>query len=286
MTRHLLWLLLASTTISLVGCGADPEAATGDAERFITLGSTTSTRDSGLLDHLDPLFEADTGISVRVIAAGTGRALEMGRRGDVDVLLVHHRPSEDAFVAAGDAPYRRDVMYIDFVIVGPPDDPAGVRSVTTAAAALEAIADTDALFLSRGDDSGTHKAELALWAAAGRSAGERGDGYRESGSGMGATLNTASELGAYTLTDRGTWLSFRNRGHLELLLEGDPPLRNPYGVLPISPTKHPHVKFADAEAYVDWLVSPTGQAAIAAFRVGGEPLFFANAAQAKPAAAD
>ncbi len=277
MTRPAHYLVLTLMLVVASACGNEPDASVPPAgERFITLGSTTSTRDSGLLDDLNARFEAATGISVRVVAAGTGRALEMGRRGDVDALLVHHRPSEDAFVANGDAPYRRDVMFNDFVIVGPAADPAGVAALTTATEALRAIAAQDQLFLSRGDDSGTHKAERGLWDAAGIGEDARGGGYRESGSGMGATLNTAKELGAYTLTDRGTWLAFGDRGDLVQLLEGDPPLRNPYGVLPISPTRHPHVKFEDAEAYVNWLVSDEGQRAIAGFRVRGEPLFFPN----------
>ena len=244
---------------------------------FLLLASTTSTRDSGLLADLLPRFEARTGIEVRVVAVGTGRALELGRRGDVDALLVHDRASEDAFVADGHGQLRRDVMYNDFVIVGPADDPAGLSGMESAAAGLAAIAASKALFLSRGDDSGTHKAELRLWLPAGvdpRPAS--GSWYRETGNGMGATLNTAAELGAYVLTDRGTWLSFRNRRGLGIRLEGDPPLRNPYGVLVVSPERHAHVKVELARKLADWLVSPEGQEAIAAFRVNGRQLFFVD----------
>ena len=253
---------------------------------YITLGSTTSTRDSGLLAHLAPMFEAESGIAVRVVAVGTGRALEYGRRGDVDVLLVHHRPSEERFVADGYAPYRRDVMYNDFVFVGPADDPAGLRSAATAKQALAKIAGSEARFLSRGDDSGTHKAERGLWANAGIEPRDHsGAWYLETGSGMGATLNTAAEMGAYALTDRGTWLSFANRRGLELLFHGDPPLRNPYGILPIDPDRHPHVKFEAAERFIAWLTSETGRAAIEAFRVGGEPLFFVDRSHSAEAGA-
>ena len=279
-------LALLLTVVFLLGCpagersvepsqGSPPSAVEETA--YITLGSTTSTRDSGLLAHLTPLFEARTGIAVRVIAVGTGRALEYGRRGDVDLLLVHHRPSEDAFVAEGYSPYWRDVMYNDFVIVGPPSDPAGVRGMTRATEALATIAKNGATFVSRGDDSGTHKAELALWSAAGVDpVRHSGSWYREIGSGMGAALNIASEIRAYLLTDRGTWVSFRNRSGLEILLEGDPTLRNPYSVMPISAERHPHVKLEASERFIEWLVSEEGQAAIDAFRVDGERLFFAH----------
>ena len=252
-------------------------AASAEQAPFLMLGATTSTRDSGLLGELSQHFEARTGIAVRVIAVGTGRALEYGRRGDVDLLLVHHRPSEDAFVAEGYAPYRRDVMYNDFVIVGPVDDPAGVRGMASATAALARLAAVRARFVSRGDDSGTHKKERALWSAAGLDpTPHSGTWYLETGSGMGATLNIAVEMGAHALTDRGTWLSFHNRGGLEILVEGDPPLRNPYGIMPIDPKRHPHVKFELAERFIDWLRSDEGLDAIDGFRVGGQPLFFAD----------
>lgn len=245
----------------------------------ITLASTTSTENSGLLGNILPLFTAETGIPVRVVAVGTGAALNLGRQGDADVLLVHARSDEDAFVAAGHGTYRRDVMFNDFVIVGPHDDPAGISGTADASHALARIAETRATFVSRGDDSGTHKAERRLWAETDVDPQSASGGwYKESGSGMGATLNTASGLGAYTLTDRGTWLSFRNRGDLEIVLEGDPPLLNPYGVLLVNPARHPHIHADAAKKLISWLTGATGQAAIAAFRVDGQQLFFPNAA--------
>jgi tungstate transport system substrate-binding protein len=258
-------------------------AAIGPApagERFITVASTTSTQNSGLFDHVLPRFRARTGIQVRVVAVGTGQALKLARNGDADVLLVHHKPSEEQFVADGYGVERRDVMYNDFVIVGPGADPAGLRGLTDAAAALHKVAEAPAAFVSRGDDSGTHKQELALWGAAGvdvRAAS--GTWYRETGSGMGATLNTASAMNAYALTDRATWMTFANKGELALLVEGDPGLFNQYGVILVNPAKHPHVKQADGQAFIDWLTSADGQAAIADFRPGGRQLFFPNAAK-------
>ncbi len=262
----------------LLGLGA-PTAA---GERFITLASTTSTENSGLFGHVLPRFTAETGVAVRVVSVGTGQAIRLAERGDADVLLVHHRPSEEAFVAAGYGVARHDVMYNDFVIVGPRDDPAGVAGAGTVADALNRIADARAAFASRGDDSGTHKKEQELWAQAGTDpVAASGAWYRETGSGMGATLNVASGLGAYTLTDRGTWLRFANRGDLELLFENDPPLFNPYGVIAVDPRRHPHVKAEDARRFVAWLVSPAGQQAIAEFRIDGEQAFFPNAARAE-----
>jgi tungstate transport system substrate-binding protein len=244
------------------------------ADRFITLASTTSTRDSGFFDSVLPLFEAKTGIEVRVVAVGTGRALRLAEKGDVDAVLVHDRASELQFVAEGYGIGRREVMYNDFLVVGPGADPAKLRGMTDAATALARIAESGALFASRGDDSGTHKAELRLWEAAGVDArAASGSWYRETGAGMGATLNTASELGAYLLADRGTWVSFKNRGDLQVLVEGDPRLRNVYGAILVDPERHPHVKSEDARAFVDWLVSEQGQAAIADFRIGREQLF-------------
>lgn len=242
---------------------------------YIILASTTSTRDSGLLAHILPRFEARTGIAVRVIAVGTGRALGLGEKGDVDALLVHDTVSEERFMAEGHGSLRREVMYNDFVIVGPVDDPAGIATTTDAAEALATIAARKALFVSRGDDSGTHKAELRLWKAADHDpSGASGSWYRETGSGMGATLNTASELGAYALSDRGTWLSFRNRRELRILVQGDPPLRNVYGVLVVNPQRHPHTKARLARKLVDWLSSEEGRRAIADFRLEDQPLFF------------
>ena len=244
-------------------------------DRFITLGSTTSTRDSGLLDHLLPLFKAKTGVEVHVVAVGSGQAFVLGRKGDVDVLLVHDRPAEDEFVADGAGIERRDVMYNDFVLVGPRADPAGVHGLHDAPAALAKIAAKQSPFASRGDGSGTHQAERRLWHAA--AVEPSGTWYRETGSGMGATLNTASGMGAYALTDRATWDTFANRGDLELLVDGDPRLRNPYSVILVNPARQPHVKVNDARRFADWLTSPDGQAAIGAFQRDGKPLFAPDA---------
>jgi tungstate transport system substrate-binding protein len=250
-------------------------AALAQEPPFVTLASTTSTNDSGLFEAILPRFERESGIAVRVVAVGTGQAIELGRRGDADVLLVHDRRSEDAFLAEGHALFRRDVMYNDFVIVGPAADPAAIRGLQDAARALAQLAAREAVFVSRGDDSGTHKAELRLWAAAGidpRSASGRW--YREVGGGMGATLNVANELRGYALADRATWLAYRKREALAVLVEGDPRLRNPYGVLVVDPARHPHAKSALATRFADWLTGPKGRQAIEAFRIGGEPAFF------------
>jgi len=210
-----------------------------------------------------------------VVAQGTGQALETGKRGDADVVFVHSRAAEDAFVAEGWGVRRHQVMYNDYVVVGPEEDPAAVRGATDAAAAFAAIAGAKAPFTSRGDDSGTHLAEQALWERAGIR--PEGDWYRETGSGMGATLNMAAELPAYALTDRGTWISFANKGDLAILYEGDPALFNPYGVILVNPERHPHVKVEQGQAFIDWLVSPEGQAAIASYQIDGQQLFFPNA---------
>ena len=247
---------------------------------FITLASTTSTQNSGLLAEILPQFEAESGVAVRVVAVGTGAAIRMASKGDADVLLVHDRTSEDVFVSEGYGVERFDVMYNDFVIVGPKSDPAGVveKAAGRAAEALRLIAGARAVFVSRGDDSGTHKAEMRLWTQAGIDPIDfSGQWYRETGSGMGATLNTANAMDGYALTDRGTWLSFRNRGELRIVVEGDPPLFNPYGVIQVSSKKHPHVKAEAAHAFVAWLVGPKGQAAIGAFRLDGQELFHPNA---------
>jgi tungstate transport system substrate-binding protein len=247
-------------------------------ERFITLASTTSTEQSGLFAHLLPAFTAATGIGVRVVALGTGQALDVGRRGDADALLVHDRAAEEKFVAEGWGGPRHAVMYNDFVIIGPAADPAGIAGLADSDTALRRIAAAGAPFVSRGDRSGTHAAELRLWQLAGiNPASGRGTWYREVGQGMGPALNTAAAQEAYLLADRGTWLAFRNRQDLRVLVERDQRLFNQYGVIAVSPTRHPHVKSAEAERLIAWLVGPPGQAAIAAYRVGGEQLFFQNA---------
>jgi tungstate transport system substrate-binding protein len=249
-------------------------ALPASAQQFITVASTTSTEQSGLFRHLLPAFEKKTGIQVRIVALGTGQALDMGRRGDADVAFVHDKAAEEKLVAEGLFVERRDVMYNDFVIVGPKSDPAGARG-KDAAAGLARIAQVQAPFASRGDRSGTHAAELRLWHMA--SVQPKGHWYRETGSGMGPTLNVASGMNAYALTDRGSWLSFRNRGDLVILVEGDKRLFNQYGVMLVNPRKHPHVKQAQARTFIDWLVSDQGQQAIAAYRIEGEQLFFPNA---------
>jgi len=252
------------------------------ADRFITVASTTSTENSGLFGYLFPLFQQDSGIAVRVVAVGTGQAIALAQRGDADVLLVHHRPSEEQFVAEGFGVTRADVMYNDFVIVGPQADPAGIKGMTDAVTALAQIAVQRAPFVSRGDDSGTHKLELSLWNTTGVNvAAASGTWYRETGAGMGGTLNIASGLEAYSLTDRGTWVSFTNRGTLTLLVEGDPRLFNQYGVILVHPARHRHIKAKDGQAFIDWLLSDRGQQAIAAFRIAGQPAFFPNARKSR-----
>ena len=267
-------------TLAVVVLAAGCAVPAGAGDRFITVASTTSTENSGLFDHILPLFTGRTGIDVRVVAVGTGQALRLARNGDADVLFVHHRPSEEAIVADGFGVERLDVMYNDFVVVGPGADPAKVHGLVDAAAALKRIAAAGATFLSRGDDSGTHKKERGLWRLAGIDpTAVSGTWYRETGAGMGATLNTAVAMDGHALTDRGTWLAFRNRGNLRILVEGDKRLFNPYGVILVSPSRHPHVKAADGRIFIDWLISPAGQAAIASFRIGGEAAFIPNAGQ-------
>ena len=247
-------------------------------ERSIVMASTTSTEQSGLFPHLLPAFTKATGIEVKVIAVGTGQALDMGRRGDADVLFVHDRAAEERFVAEGWGLPRRDVMYNDFVLVGPKGDPAGVRDKDIVAALTKLAASPSATFLSRGDKSGTHAAELRYWKHAGVDAPkEKMAHYEECGCGMGPALNIASAKNAYVLADRGTWLNFKNRADLAILVEGDTRLFNQYGVIVVNPAKHPHVKVEMAQAFADWLVSPAGQATIAEYKIGGEQLFFPNA---------
>ncbi len=246
--------------------------------KFITVASTTSTEQSGLFKHLLPVFEQKTGIQVRVVALGTGQSLDMGKRGDADVVFVHARPLEEKFVAAGFGVRRFEVMYNDFVLVGPKSDPAKVAGSKDVVAALRKIKTAQAPFASRGDKSGTHFAELELWKFAGSDiAKDKGPWYRDTGSGMGPTLNTASAMNAYALTDRGTWLSFRNRGELVVALEGDQRLFNQYGVILVNPARHAHVKQAEGQAFIDWVISPAGQKTIAEYKIGGEQLFFPNA---------
>lgn len=248
-------------------------------EKSIVVASTTSTQDSGLFDHILPLFKAKTGIDVKVISQGTGQALDTGRRGDADVVFVHARPQEEKFVAEGFGVKRNPVMYNDFILVGPNSDPAGVKGSKDIVAALTAIKNKGAPFVSRGDKSGTHAAELALWKAAGIdiAGADKGPWYREIGQGMGAALNTASAMNGYVLADRGTWLSFKNRGELGIVVEGDKKLFNQYGVMLVNPAKHAHVKKDMGQAFIDWLVSAEGQKAIADYKINGQQLFFPNA---------
>jgi tungstate transport system substrate-binding protein len=246
-------------------------------DKAIVMASTTSTEQSGLFAHLLPLFKKASGIDVKVVALGTGQALDMGRRGDADVLFVHDQAAEEKFVADGFGLERRAVMYNDFVIVGPKSDPAGVKG-RDVVEALKKLASSKAAFISRGDKSGTHAAELRYWKAAGIDApADAVAGYKACGCGMGPALNIAASANAYVLTDRGTWLSFKNRADLGVLVEGDKRLFNQYGVIVVSPAKHPHVKKDLAQAFADWVVSPEGQSAIASYRINGEPLFFPNA---------
>jgi tungstate transport system substrate-binding protein len=231
-----------------------------------------------LFGFILPQFQQATGIEVRVVAVGTGQAMKNAERGDADVLFVHHQPSEEQFVAQGFGVKRHDVMYNDYVLLGPAIDPAGIRGVKDIVAALRQVAAKRSPFVSRGDDSGTHKLELSLWQAAGIDVEQAsGSWYRETGSGMGATLNTTSGLDGYTISDRGTWISFKNKGRLAILLEGDPRLFNQYGIMLVNPAKHAHVKAKEGQAFIDWLTSDQGQQAIADFRVEGQQLFFPNA---------
>jgi tungstate transport system substrate-binding protein len=252
-------------------------------ERSITVASTTSTEQSGLFGHILPIFTRESGIAVRVVALGTGQALDVGRRGDADVVFVHDRAAEERFVADGFGGPRRHVMFNDFVITGPASDPARIAGLGDTAEALRRIAAARAPFISRGDRSGTHAAELRLWQQAGVDpATGRGQWYREVGQGMGPALNTAAAQGAYILADRGTWLSFRNRQDQRILIEGDTRLFNQYGVMPVNAQRHPHVKAADGQRFIDWLLSAAGQAAIASYRINGEQLFFPNADKPEP----
>ena len=241
----------------------------------IVMSSTTSTEQSGLFGHLMPEFKKASGIDVKVVALGTGQALDMARRGDADVVFVHDQAAEEKFVADGFGLKRYPVMYNDFVLIGPKGDPVATKG-SDIVAALKKISAGNAAFISRGDKSGTHAAELRFWNQAGL-ADKKGSGYKECGCGMGPALNMAAATGAYVLADRGTWLNFKNRADLAILVEGDKQLFNQYGVMVVNPAKHPHVKAADAQKFVDWVVSPAGQNVIASYKIGGEPLFFPNA---------
>jgi tungstate transport system substrate-binding protein len=264
--------LFALAAIALAGAPA------GAQDKSIIVASTTSTQDSGLFSHILPLFKAKTGIDVKVVALGTGQALDTGRRGDADVLLVHAKAREEKFVADGFGVRRYPVMYNDFVLIGPKRDPASIKGMTDVAKGLQAIKAKGASFVSRGDRSGTHIAELDLWKAAGIDIGkDRGPWYKEIGQGMGAALNVASATGAYVLADRGTWLAFKNRGDLDILVAGDKRMFNQYGVILVNPARHPHVKRDLGQAFIDWLVSPEGQRAIADYTIGGAQLFYPNA---------
>ena len=274
-------ILFAAALAALPLFAAAPP--TTGQERFITVASTTSTEQSGLFGHILPVFTRETGIAVRVVALGTGQALDVGRRGDADVVFVHDRAAEERFVAEGFGGPRRHVMFNDFVLVGPAADPARIAGLRDTNDALRRIAEARAPFVSRGDRSGTHAAELRLWGLAGVDpVAGRGQWYREVGQGMGPALNTAAAQDAYLLTDRGTWLSFRNRRDLRVLVEGDARLFNQYGVMLVNPQRHAHMKAADGGRFVDWLVSPAGQEAIAGHRINGEQLFFPNARQPEP----
>ena len=270
--------ILLSLALAAALCGA-----ASAQDKSIIVASTTSTQDSGLFGHILPLFKARTGIDVKVISQGTGQALDTGKRGDADVVFVHAKAQEERFVADGFGVKRHAVMYNDFILIGPKSDPAGIKGKDIETA-LKTIRQKAAPFVSRGDKSGTHSAELALWKAAGidvagaeKSAGTLGPWYREIGQGMGAALNTASSMNGYVLADRGTWLSFKNRGELEIVVEGDRRLFNQYGVILVNPAKHAHVKKELGQAFIDWLVSADGQKAIADYKINGEQLFFPNA---------
>ena len=268
------FLTLAAAGLLATGLSAPLHAQ----EKFIVVQSTTSTQNSGLFEFMLPKFQEKTGIEVRVVAVGTGQAIKNAANGDGDVLFVHAKPAEEKFVADGDGVKRFDVMYNDFVIVGPPSDPAGVAGSNNVTEALQKIAEAKAPFASRGDDSGTHKAELALWKAAGVDVKAASGGwYRETGSGMGATLNTGSGMGAYIMTDRATWISFGNKGEYKIAVEGDEKMFNQYGIILVNKEKHPNVKADLGQQFVDWVISDEGQQVIADYKIDGQQLFFPNA---------
>ena len=270
--RHLAFAL---TALAAVGLAAAPVSA---QDKSIVVSSTTSTQDSGLFGYILPKFKEKTGIDVKVVAQGTGQALDTGRRGDADVVFVHAKAQEEKFVAEGHGVKRYDVMYNDFVLIGPKSDPAKVKGGKDILAALKAIHEAGAPFVSRGDKSGTHSAELRLWKAAGLDpAGSKPSWYREIGQGMGAALNTASAMGGYVLSDRGTWISFKNKDQLEIAVEGDDRLFNQYGIILVNPEKHSHVKKDLGQQFIDWVISAEGQDAIRSYKIDGQQLFFPNA---------
>ncbi len=267
--------LIAALAFGAVALAAQPGIA---QDKSIVVSSTTSTQDSGLFEHLLPLFKSKTGITVKVVAQGTGKALDTGRRGDSDVVFVHAKSQEDKFVADGDGVKRFPVMYNDFVLIGPKSDPAGVKGMKDVGKALTQIKDKKADFISRGDRSGTHSAELRLWKAAGVDIEkDKGAWYKAIGQGMGAALNTAGAGKAYVLSDRATWIHFKNKGDLAILVEGDKRMFNQYGVMLVNPAKHPNVKKDLGQTFIDWLISPEGQKAIANYKIDGEQLFYPNA---------
>lgn len=267
--------MFSSFVMALMLAGASPVLA---QEQSIVVASTTSTQDSGLFDHILPAFKEKTGIEVKVVAQGTGQALDTARRGDADVVFVHAKAQEEKFIAEGFATERFDVMYNDFVLIGPKSDPAGISGTEDIASALTAIKDKEAPFVSRGDKSGTHSAELNLWKTAGVDIEtSKGAWYKEIGQGMGAALNTASAMNGYVLSDRATWLSFQNRGDLDIAVQGDERLFNQYGVMLVNPEKHPTVKAEAGQIFIDWLLSQEGQDLIGSYQIGGEQLFFPNA---------
>ncbi len=270
--------VLAAAAVLLSLLVASPNHPARAADSFITVASTTSTEQSGLFKHLLPVFEAKTGVTVRVVAVGTGQALKIGERGDADVLLVHDKAGEDAFIAGGFGIERHDVMYNDFILVGPASDPAAVKGVADVTEAFRRIAGKPAPFVSRGDDSGTDRLEKRLWVAAGVDPmSGQGSWYRDIGGGMGPALNTAAAMEAYTVSDRGTWISFKNRQTLRIVLDGDKRLFNQYGVMLVNPARHAHVKAELGRRFIAWLISPEGQTAIADYKIDGEQLFFPNA---------
>jgi tungstate transport system substrate-binding protein len=283
--KHLFAIVLFNTNTLMF-----PPAHAQQPAGPLVMASTTSTEQSGLFGHLLPAFKRDTGLDIKVVALGTGQALDMARRGDADVVFVHDPVAEETFVAQGWGLKRQPVMYNDFVLIGPKTDPLGLAG-TDVASALRKLAQANASFVSRGDNSGTHAAELRFWAlalgnasASPPAAPPKGPHYQACGCGMGQALNMAAATSAYTLSDRGTWVNFKNRGALAILVQGDQRLFNPYGVIVVSPAKHPHAKHAQAQRFADWVTSPAGQGTIASYRIQGEPLFFPNATKALPPA--